>query len=174
MQIFLKVNGKEYSADIEPRLLLVDFLRDYLGLTGTKSDGGSTSGVCTVLLDGMSVKSSYILTVQADGREIVTIEGIAENGQLSTLQEVFWEMYAVQNGFSTPGIIVSLTDLLQRNSNPSETEIRCWLDGVLSRDTGYQNVVHAVQLAAKKYNSTFVTNNSVTNNSANNEIVSVN
>lgn len=150
MKISLKVNGKEYSAEIEPRMLLVDFLRDYLGLTGTKSDGGSTSGVCTVLLDGISVKSSCILAVQADGREIVTVEGIAKNGQLSALQEAFWEMYAVQNGFSTPGLIVSLTDFLQRNSNPSETEIRCWLDGVLSRDTGYQNILYAVQLAAKK------------------------
>ena len=150
MQIFLKVNGKEYSADIEPRLMLVDFLRDHLGLTGTKSDGGSTSGVCTVLLNGISVKSSYILAVQANGSEIVTIEGIAENGQLSTLQKVFWEMHAVQNGFSTPGLIVSSTDFIQRNSNPSETEIRCWLDGVFSRDTGYQNVVHAVQLAIKE------------------------
>lgn len=150
MKISLKVNGKEYSADIEPRLLLVDFLRDHLNLTGTKSDGGSTSGVCTVLLDGLSVKSSSMLAVQADGSEVVTIEGITENGQLSTLQEAFWEMHAVQNGFSTPGLIVSLTDFLQRNPNPSETEIRDCLDGVQSRDTGYQNVICAVQLAVKR------------------------
>lgn len=155
MQISLKVNGKEYSADVEPRLLLVDFLRNNLGLTGTKSDGGSTSGVCTVLLNGVSVKSSYILAIQADGSEVVTIEGIAENGQLNTLQEAFREMYAVQNGFSTPALIVSLTDLLKHNSNPSESEIRYWLDGVLSRDTGYQNIVRAVELVAQKISSSF-------------------
>lgn len=153
MKISLKVNAEEYSADIEPRLLLVDFLRDHLGLIGTKSDGDSTSGVCTVLLDGLSVKSSFILAVQADGSEIVTIEGISKNNQLSDLQEAFCEMHAVQNGFSTPGLIISLTDLLRSNPNPNETEIRDWLDGVLSRDTGYQNVVRAVQLAAKKCGS---------------------
>jgi carbon-monoxide dehydrogenase small subunit len=150
MKVSLTVNGKQYSADVEPRLLLMDFLRDYLGLTGTKNDGGSTSGVCTVLLNGLSVRSSYILAVQADGGEVVTIEGLAENGQLNPLQSAFWEMYAVQSGFSTPGLIMLLTDLLQRNPNPSEREIRHWLDGVLSRDTGYQNVISAVRLTAEK------------------------
>ena len=149
MQISLKVNGQEYSADVEPRLLLLDFLRDHLGLTGTKSDGGSTSGACTVLLNGVSVKSSYILAVQADGSEIVTIEGISQNGELNPLQAAFWEMGAVQNGFSTPALIMSLTDLLNRNPNPSETEIRAWLDGLISRDTGYQNVIRAVQMVAE-------------------------
>lgn len=149
MQISLKVNGKEYSADVEPRLLLLDFLRDHLGLTGTKSDGGSTSGACTVLLNGVSVKSSYILAVQADGSEITTIEGISQNGELSPLQAAFWEMGAVQNGFSTPALIMSLTDLLNRNPHPNETEIRAWLDGVISRDTGYQNVIRAVQMVAE-------------------------
>ncbi|MDJ0730915.1 MAG: (2Fe-2S)-binding protein [Crocosphaera sp.] len=149
MQISLKVNGQEYSADVEPRLLLLDFLRDHLGLTGTKSDGGSTSGSCTVFLNGVSVKSSYILAVQADGSEIVTIEGISQNGELNPLQAAFWEMGAVQNGFSTPALIIALTDLLNRNSNPSESEIRAWLDGVISRDTGYQNVVRAVQKVAE-------------------------
>ncbi|GCA73802.1 carbon monoxide dehydrogenase small chain [Microcystis aeruginosa NIES-2520] len=150
MQISLKVNGQNYSADVEPRLLLLDFLREHLGLTGTKSDGGSTSGSCTVLLNGVSVKSSYILAVQADGSEVVTVEGLAGDGNLNPLQEAFWEMYAVQNGFSTPALLLSATDLLQRNPNPSEAEIRAWLDGVLSRDTGYQNVVRAVELAAQK------------------------
>ena len=150
VKINLKVNGKDYSAEVEPRLLLLDFLRENLALTGTKSDGGSTSGSCTILLNGVSVKSSYILAVQADGSEVVTVEGIAENGKLNPLQEAFWEMYAVQNGYSTPGLIMSLTDLLQRNPNPSEIEIRNWLDGVLSRDTGYQNVIRAVQLAVEK------------------------
>lgn len=150
MEISLTVNGKQYSADVEPRLLLVDFLRDNLGLTGTKDDGGSTSGADTVLLDGVSVKSSHILAVQADGSEVTTIEGIAQNGQFSDLQAAFWEMHAVQSGFSTPGLIMSLTDLLQQNPQPSEAEIRAWLDGVLSRDTGYQNVVRAVQAVAQK------------------------
>ena len=150
VKINLKVNGKDYSAEVEPRLLLLDFLRENLALTGTKSDGGSTSGSCTILLNGVSVKSSYVLAVQADGSEVVTVEGIAQNGKLNPLQEAFWEMYAVQNGYSTPGLIMSLTDLLQRNPSPSETEIRYWLDGVLSRDTGYQNVIRAVQLAAEK------------------------
>lgn len=150
VKIHLKVNGKDCNAEVEPRMLLLDFLRENLGLTGTKSDGGSTSGSCTILLNGVSVKSSYILAVQADGSEVVTIEGIAENNELNPLQKAFWEMYAVQNGYSTPGLIMSLTDLLQRNSSPSETEIRSWLDGLLSRDTGYQNVIAAVQLAAEK------------------------
>lgn len=145
MQISLKVNGQEHSANVEPRLLLLDFLRDHLGLTGTKSDGGSTSGACTVLLNGVAVKSSYILAVQADGSEIVTIEGLSQNGALNPLQTAFWEMGAVQNGFSTPALIMSLTDLLNRNPHPSESEIRAWLDGVISRDTGYQNVIRAVQ-----------------------------
>ncbi len=150
VRIRLKVNGKDCSAEVEPRLLLLDFLRENLALTGTKSDGGSTSGSCTILLNGVSVKSSYILAVQADGSEVVTVEGIAENGKLNPLQDAFWEMCAVQNGYSTPGLIMSLTDLLQRNPNPSEIEIRNWLDGVLSRDTGYQNVIRAVQLAVEK------------------------
>ena len=153
MQISLTVNGKSYSEDVEPRLLLVDFLRDRLGLTGTKSDGGSISGACTVLLNGVSVKSSFILAVQADGAEIVTVEGLEQNGQLNTLQEAFWEAHAVQNGFSTPGLLMSLSDLLQRNPSASEGEIRTWVDGVLSRDTGYQNVIRAAQLAADKIKS---------------------
>ena len=131
MQISLNVNGKDYSADIEPRLTLLDFLRDHLGLTGTKSDGGSTSGACTVLLDGVSVKSSYILAVQADGSQVVTIEGVSpENGQLSPLQEALWEMSAVQNGYSTPGLIMALTDFLSNNTNPDEKTIRQWLDEI--------------------------------------------
>jgi carbon-monoxide dehydrogenase small subunit len=98
----------------------------------------------------VSVKSSYVLAVQADGGEVVTLEGLAGETKLNPLQEAFWEMYAVQSGFSTPALLLSLTDLLQRNSNPSEPEIRAWLDGVVSRDTGYQNVIRAVQLAAQK------------------------
>ncbi|WP_353932750.1 (2Fe-2S)-binding protein [Okeanomitos corallinicola TIOX110] len=150
MEITVTVNGKKYTADVKPNLLLVDFLRDNLGLTGTKDDGGSTSGVCTILLNGVSVKSSFILAVQADGSEIVTIEGVAQNGQLSILQESFWEMHAVQNGFCTPAMILSSMDLLKQNPQPTEAEIRAWLDGIYSRDTGYQNVVSAIKYAAEK------------------------
>ncbi|MBD2211684.1 (2Fe-2S)-binding protein [Calothrix sp. FACHB-156] len=150
MEISLRVNAKKYTADVEPNLLLLDFLRDHLGLTGTKDDGGSTSGVCTVLLNGVSVKSSFVLAVQADGGDIITIEGIAQNGQLSIIQEAFWEKHAVQNGFCTPAMILSSMDLLQKNPNPTETEIRAWLDGIYSRDTGYQNVVSAIKYAAEK------------------------
>lgn len=155
MQISLKVNGKDYSADIEPRLTLLDFLRDHLGLTGTKSDGGSTSGACTVLLDGVSVKSSYVLAIQSDGCQVTTIEGVSpENGQLSRLQEALWESSAVQNGYSTPGLIMSLTEFLANNNNPDEKSIRHWLDGVLSRETGYQSIVTAVlSLADKSHES---------------------
>jgi aerobic carbon-monoxide dehydrogenase small subunit len=149
MEISLTVNGKKYHADVEPNLLLLDFLRDNLGLTGTKDDGGSTSGVCTILLNGVSVKSSFILAVQADGSDIITIEGVSENGQLSLIQKAFWEMHAVQNGFCTPAMILSTMDLLQQNPHPTETEIRTWLDGIYSRDTGYQNVVRAIQYAAE-------------------------
>lgn len=150
VEISLNVNGQDYSADVEPRLLLIDFLRDHLGLTGTKSDGGSISGSCTVLLNGVSVKSSLILAVQAHGSQVMTVEGLANEGQLNPLQEAFWEAGAVQSGYSTPGLLMSLTDLLTRNPHPSEPEIRAWLDGVISRDTGYQNVIRAVQLAAQK------------------------
>ncbi len=153
MEIAVTVNGKKYNADVKPNLLLVDFLRNNLGLTGTKDDGGSTSGVCTVLLDGVSVKSSFILAVQADGSEITTIEGVAENGKLSIIQEAFWETHAVQNGFCTPAMILSSMDLLQQNPQPTESEIRAWLDGIYSRDTGYQNVVSAIQYAAEKLQS---------------------
>jgi aerobic carbon-monoxide dehydrogenase large subunit len=149
MQVSLKVNGKPHSADVEPWMLLADFLRNTLGLTGTKI-GCETSqcGTCITLLNGKSVKSCTVLARQADGGEVVTIEGIAQNGQLNLLQQAFQEKHAVQTGFSTPGMIMSITDLLQRNSNPDEAEIRSWLEGTLSRSTGYQNVVRAVRYAA--------------------------
>jgi carbon-monoxide dehydrogenase small subunit len=151
MQTSVKVNGELYSADVEPRMLLVDFLRDTLNLTGTKSgcDTGSC-GACTILLNGVSVKSCTILAVQADGSNIVTIEGVAQNDQLSPLQEGFWEMHGLQCGFCTPGMVMALIDLLQRNPEPSEAEIRQWLDGVLCRCSAYQNVISAVQYAAGK------------------------
>jgi len=151
MQVSLIVNGKPHSADIEPSMLLADFLRDTLGLTGTKI-GCETSqcGTCLTLLNGRSVKSCTVLAVQANGSEVVTIEGISQNGQLNLLQQAFQEKHAVQTGFSTPGMIMSITDLLQRNPTPDEAEIRSWLEGILSRSTGYQNVVRAVQYAVEK------------------------
>ena len=153
MNISLKVNGQPHSVDVEPRLLLVDFLRDSLGLTGTKR-GCETGecGACTILLNGQAVKSCLTLAVQAQGREITTVEGLAAspNGQLSALQEAFWENHAVQDGFSTPGLLIAATDLLQRNPHPTEAEVRAALDGNLDRVTGYQNVVRAILAAAAK------------------------
>lgn len=151
MQVSIKVNGKSCDADIEPRLLLVDFLRDNLDLTGTKVGCDTNQcGTCNVLLNGVSVKSCTVLAVQADGSDLVTIEGVAQNGQLHLLQEAFWEKHGLQCGFCTPGMIMSLIDLLQRNSNPSEADIRNSLEGNLCRCTGYHNVIRAVQHAAEK------------------------
>lgn len=151
MHVSLKVNGKPYSADVEPWMLLVDFLRDTLSLTGTKI-GCETSqcGTCVALLNGSSVKSCTVLAAQADGGEVVTVEGLSQDGQLNLLQQAFQENHAVQTGFSTPGMLMSMTDLLRRNPTPDEAEIRSWLDGTLSRSTGYHNVVRAVQSAVEK------------------------
>ncbi len=154
MQISIQVNGKYCSADVEPRLLLVDFLRDTLKLTGTKNgcDTGQC-GVCTILLNGVAVKSCTVLAVQADGSNVLTIEGVAQNGQLSDLQEGFWEKHGLQCGYCTPGMVMSLMDLLQRSPQPSEEEIRSWLDGILCRCSAYQNVIHAVHYASEKMQS---------------------
>lgn len=151
MKISMQVNGRLHSADIEPELLLVDFLRDTLGLTGTKV-GCETSqcGACTVLIDGVSVKSCSILTVQTDGYKVTTIEGLAQNGQLNALQEAFQEQHAVQDGYATPGEVMSITDLLRHNTEPEEKEIRSWLEGNLDRSTGFHNVVRAVNSAVAK------------------------
>jgi len=132
-------------------VLLVDFLRETLGLTGTKigCDTGQC-GTCTVWLDGRSVKSCTMLAVQADGAEVTTIEGLSQDGQLHALQEGFWEMHGVQCGFCTPGMVMALTDLLRHNAHPSERAIRDWLEGNLCRCTGYHNIVRAVQYAAEK------------------------
>ncbi len=153
MKISLKVNGQPHSADVEPRLLLVDFLRDTLGLTGTKR-GCETGecGACTILLNGKAVKSCLTLAVQAEGGEITTVEGLAQDGQLSVLQEAFWENHAVQDGFSTPGLLMAAADLFKRNPRPTEAEVRAALDGNLDRITGYQNVVRAILAAADKLN----------------------
>ena len=151
--ISVTVNGQTYQSDVEPRTLLVHYLREQLNLTGTHI-GCDTSqcGACVVHINGQSVKSCTVLAVQADGAEITTIEGLAQNGQLHPLQEGFWEKHGLQCGYCTPGMIMSAYDLLQQNPNPTEDEIRHGLEGNLCRCTGYQNIVKAVQYAADKMN----------------------
>ena len=150
-KISLRINGVEHAHEVEPRLLLVHFLRDVLGLTGTHI-GCETSicGACTVMFDNTAVKSCTVLAVQADGADLVTIEGLADGERLHALQEAFWECHGLQCGYCTPGMILSAHQLLLRNPNPAEAEIRHALDGNLCRCTGYQHIVDAVQYAAKK------------------------
>ena len=150
-KITLTVNGETQSHEVEPRLLLVHFLRDTLGLTGTHV-GCDTSncGACTILVDGHAVKSCTLLAVQADGAKVTTIEGLAQNGTLHPLQEGFKEEHGLQCGFCTPGMIMTAADLLDRNANPSEQEIREALEGNFCRCTGYHNIVKAIQYAAEK------------------------
>ena len=148
-QVSIKVNGKVRKALIEPRTLLVHFLREQLNLTGTHV-GCDTSqcGACTVLIDGRSAKSCTIFAVQAEGSEIVTIEGLAKDGQLHPLQNGFWEEHGLQCGYCTPGMIMSGVNLLSENPKPNEREIREGLSGNFCRCTGYQHIVNAVQNAA--------------------------
>jgi carbon-monoxide dehydrogenase small subunit len=150
-QVSITVNGRVRRADVEPRLLLVHFLREHLNLTGTHV-GCDTSqcGACTVLLDGRSAKSCTIFAVQADGCDVVTIEGLARDGELHPLQEGFWEEHGLQCGYCTPGMILSAVHLLRENPHPTEREIREGIDGNLCRCTGYQHIVNAVQAAARK------------------------
>ena len=150
-QITVTVNGKTFEREVEPRTLLVHFLRDGLGLTGTNI-GCETSlcGACTVIIDGQAVKSCTQFAVQADGSQIMTIEGLANNGNLHPLQEGFWEKHGLQCGYCTPGMILAAYGLLKQNPNPSEEEIRHGLEGNLCRCTGYHNIVKAVQYAAEK------------------------
>jgi carbon-monoxide dehydrogenase small subunit len=150
-EITVEVNGKTYTRDVEPRILLVHFIRDVLGLTGTNI-GCETSlcGACTIIMDGQSVKSCTQLAVQADGSSIMTIEGLATNGQLHPIQEGFWEKHGLQCGYCTPGMIMAAYDLLQNNPHPTEEEIRHGLEGNLCRCTGYHNIVKAIQYAAEK------------------------
>jgi carbon-monoxide dehydrogenase small subunit len=145
------VNGIPYTDEVEPRLLLVHYLRDVLGLTGTHV-GCDTSqcGACTVDLDGLAVKSCNVLAVQADGSQVTTIEGIAPRGDLHPIQQAFWEKHGLQCGFCTPGMIMTASYLLQNNPNPTEAEIRHALEGNYCRCTGYQNIVAAVQQAAER------------------------
>ena len=149
--IRVKINGQDREAEVEPRLLLVHFIRDVLGLTGTHVGCDTTNcGACTVLLDGRAIKSCTAFAVQADGREIRTVEGVASNGKLHALQEGFKEEHGLQCGFCTPGMIMSACALLERNPHPTEEEIRWGISGNLCRCTGYQNIVKAVQYAANK------------------------
>jgi carbon-monoxide dehydrogenase small subunit len=150
-QISVTVNGTAYRSDVEPRTLLVHYLRDVLGLTGTHV-GCDTSqcGACTVVLDGVGVKACTVFAVQADGAEVLTIEGLAKNGQLHPLQESFSIEHGLQCGFCTPGMIMAAYDLLGRNPHPSEEDIRTGLEGNLCRCTGYHNIVKAVQRAAER------------------------
>jgi len=147
--IGITVNGAEHRAEVEPRELLVYFLRERLGLTGT-TVGCDTSqcGACTVLVDGESVKSCTVLAVQVDGREVTTIEGLAQNGSLHPVQEAFHMQHGLQCGFCTPGMVMATVSLLAETPSPSEEEIRHALEGNLCRCTGYQNIVMAVQAAA--------------------------
>lgn len=150
MKLTTIVNGQTHESDVEPRLLLVQYLREHLRLTGTHI-GCETSlcGACTVLVNGKSVKSCTMLAVQADGADITTIEGLAKDGKLDPTQEGFWEEHGLQCGFCTPGMIISSYQLLQRNHAPSEADIRHALEGNLCRCTGYQHIVNAVQYAAQ-------------------------
>src|SRR2546423_2688445 len=149
--ISINVNGVDHHDEVEPRLLLVHYLRDVLALTGTHV-GCETSicGACTVLLDGQAVKSCTMFAVQADGSNLTTIEGLAANGKLHPVQEGFWEKHGLQCGYCTPGMMLTSCALLNRNKNPSELEIREAISGNLCRCTGYVNIVKAVQYAAEK------------------------
>ena len=152
--INITVNGVSRQDEVEPRLLLVHYIRDVLGLTGTHV-GCETSicGACTVILDGQSAKSCTMFAVQADGANITTIEGMAVNGDLHPVQEGFWEQHGLQCGYCTPGMIMAAAQILDRNPDPSEAEIRHGLEGNLCRCTGYQHIVDAVQYASRKMKS---------------------
>ena len=148
-KITVTVNGASHTRDVEPRMLLVDFIRDSLSLTGTNI-GCDTSqcGACTIHLDGMAVKSCTILAVQADGSTITTIEGLAKNGQLHAMQQAFWDQHGLQCGYCTPGMIMAATKLVENNPGITEEQIRHGLEGNICRCTGYQNIVKAVAQAA--------------------------
>jgi carbon-monoxide dehydrogenase small subunit len=149
MNINLTINGKSYSQDVEPRLLLIHFLRDVAGLTGTHM-GCETSlcGACTVELNGKAIKSCTMFAVQANGADIVTVEGLASDGKLDPMQEAFWNEHGLQCGFCTPGMIMASKQILDRNPAPTEDEIRHGLEGNVCRCTGYQHIVNAVKAAA--------------------------
>jgi len=149
--IHVKVNGAEHAAEVDSRLLLVHLLREVLGLTGTHIGCDTTHcGACTVLLDGVPVKSCTVLAVQADGRSVMTVEGLEKDGQLHPIQEGFWQEHGLQCGYCTPGMMMTGYALLQGNGSPSEADIRQAISGNLCRCTGYVNIVKSVQWAAAK------------------------
>ena len=149
-KIAVTVNGAVHEAEVEPRTLLVYFLREQLGLKGTNVGCDTTScGACTVLVDGESVKSCTVLAVQADGLEVTTVEGLADGDELNVVQQAFHENHALQCGYCTPGFVMATVSLLKENPNPTEDEIRHGLEGNLCRCTGYHNIVRAVQAAAR-------------------------
>ena len=150
VRVSLTVNGRERTAEVEPRLLLVHFLRETLGLTGTHV-GCDTSncGACTCHVDGEAVKSCTVLAVQADGAQVTTIEGMGQEGSLHPLQQAFWEHHGLQCGYCTPGMIMAAADLIARNPDPSEHDVREALAGNLCRCTGYEKIIDAVRLAAE-------------------------
>lgn len=156
--IQVTVNGETHSLEVEPRLLLVHLLREKLNLTGTHIGCDTTScGACTVLMDGKAVKSCTVFAVQANGRTIETIEGVAQDGQLHPLQEGFWEKHGLQCGYCTPGMIMTAKAFLAKNPDPSEEEIRWAISGNLCRCTGYVKIVEAIQYAAEKMRAEEVT-----------------
>ena len=148
--IKVTVNGQDHERSVEPRTLLVHFLRETLGLTGTHVGcESSVCGACTVMLEGRTVKSCTVLAVQANGKSVETVEGLAQNGDMHAIQEGFWNEHGLQCGFCTPGMIMSVQQLLNDNPDPSRDEIRRGIDGNLYRCTGYQHIVKAVESAAK-------------------------
>jgi carbon-monoxide dehydrogenase small subunit len=149
MEVSMTVNGRQVTADVEPRTLLVDFVRNDLGLTGTNI-GCDTSqcGTCTVHMDGMAVKACTVLAVQADGSEITTIEGLATNGQMHPMQQAFWDAHGLQCGFCTPGMIMASVKLVDDNPGMTDADVRHGLEGNFCRCTGYENIVKAVKLGA--------------------------
>ena len=151
MQVSMTVNGEGVSGDVEPRTLLVHFIRENLSLTGTHV-GCETSycGACTVIVDGKATKSCTMLAVQAEGADVRTVEGLAQGGDLHPVQEGFWERHGLQCGFCTPGMIMSAVSLLEENTNPTEDEIRHGIEGNLCRCTGYHNIVKAIEYAGAK------------------------
>ncbi len=149
-RIAVTINGRRLEAEVEPRQLLVHFIRETAGLTGTHIGCDTTScGACTVLLNGKPIKSCTMYAVQADGCEIRTVEGLAQNGELHPLQKGFWECHGLQCGYCTPGMLMAGVALLERNPNPTEDEIRHAISGNLCRCTGYQNIVKSIQKAAE-------------------------
>ncbi len=148
LPVSIAVNGTETSGEVEPRLLLVHYIRDVLGLTGTNV-GCDTSqcGSCTILIDGDAVKSCTVLAVQADGSEITTIEGLATNGELHPIQQAFWDNHGLQCGFCTPGMILTATEILKKNPRASEQDVRHSLEGNICRCTGYENIVKSIVAA---------------------------